>query len=139
MSLDLAGVASLRTPEHIVHTWDVEVALDPSATLNPAGVPLIASVLAQRAGRFAKTAPVPFALVVRTLDPALAWSITADDAVQLTEGPDAAAASGGQLELPTEAFIRLLFGRLDDNHTPADVALSGGVTLDQLRETFPGF
>ena len=138
MTLDLAGVASLRTPEHVIHTWDVEVALDPAATLNPAGVPLIASVLSQRAGRFAKTVPGPFTLAVQTSDPELAWTITAADAVALTEGADAAE-TDAELQLPTEAFIRLLYGRLDEAHTPADIAISGPVTLDQLRATFPGF
>ena len=38
--------------------------------------------------------------------------------------------------MPAEAFIRLVYGRLDPAHTPAvdgDAAL-----LDQLRATFPG-
>jgi hypothetical protein len=41
------------------------------------------------------------------------------------------------LELPSEAFIRLVYGRLDPGHTPA---VSGSASLlDELRRAFPGF
>jgi hypothetical protein len=41
------------------------------------------------------------------------------------------------LELPSEAFIRLVYGRLDPAHTPA---VNGSPTLlDDLRAAFPGF
>ena len=40
------------------------------------------------------------------------------------------------LRLPAEAFIRLLFGRLDPDHTPP--VQTEGVDLDLLRQTFPG-
>ena len=41
------------------------------------------------------------------------------------------------LELPSEAFIRLVYGRLDPAHTPA---VTGSPTLlDELRTAFPGF
>ena len=41
------------------------------------------------------------------------------------------------LSLPAEAFIRLVYGRLDPDHTPASVD-ARGVDLDLLRRTFPG-
>jgi len=40
------------------------------------------------------------------------------------------------IELPAEAFIRLVYGRLDTAHTPPGV--KEGTTLDQLRTLFPG-
>jgi hypothetical protein len=41
------------------------------------------------------------------------------------------------LELPSEAFIRLVYGRLDPAHTPE---VSGRPTvLEELRRAFPGF
>jgi hypothetical protein len=40
-------------------------------------------------------------------------------------------------ELPAESFIRLVYGRLDPEHTPATVGQDG--ELDVLRSTFPGF
>ena len=40
------------------------------------------------------------------------------------------------LTLPAEAFVRLVYGRLDPDHTPA---FEGDpADLDTLRRTFPG-
>ena len=72
-------------------------------------------------------------MLVRTTDPARDFS--------LTTGPDAVALAPGDggapdLTLPAEAFIRLVYGRLDPEHTPpfeGDPAL-----LDSLRSVFPG-
>ena len=50
--------------------------------------------------------------------------------------PAADAAAAGAIEMPSEAFIRLIYGRLDPDHTPAGV---GGSDVDQLRKMFPGF
>lgn len=43
----------------------------------------------------------------------------------------------GELQLPAEALLRLFYGRLDPDHTPADSA--EGIDLDRLRKVFPGF
>jgi hypothetical protein len=42
-----------------------------------------------------------------------------------------------ELRLPAEAFLRLVYGRLDREHTPP--ADDNAVDLDQLRAAFPGF
>jgi hypothetical protein len=39
--------------------------------------------------------------------------------------------------LPAEAFVRLVYGRLDPDHTPP--LTSRQVDLDRLRRAFPGF
>ncbi len=41
------------------------------------------------------------------------------------------------LELPADALIRLVAGRLDPDHTPAGIV--GASHLDELRQVFPGF
>jgi hypothetical protein len=41
------------------------------------------------------------------------------------------------VRLPAEAFIRLLYGRLDPDHTPSSVT-TDGADLDVLRRAFPG-
>jgi hypothetical protein len=51
----------------------------------------------------------------------------------LAEDGGAAAAS---LVLPAEAFIRLVYGRLDPEHTPELAVV--GIDLDELRRAFPG-
>ena len=40
---------------------------------------------------------------------------------------------------PLEAAIRLIGGRLAAAHTPAAVAVTGDLTLDDLRAVFPGY
>jgi hypothetical protein len=57
----------------------------------------------------------------------------APDGISL--GPDDAAGTP-DLELPAEAVIRLVYGRLDPDHTPAFVGSEA--TLDELRPAFPG-
>jgi hypothetical protein len=42
-----------------------------------------------------------------------------------------------ELRLPAEAFVRLVYGRLDADHTPA--VESAGLELDELRQVFPGY
>jgi hypothetical protein len=44
----------------------------------------------------------------------------------------------GSVDLPAEAFLRLVYGRLDPDHTP-DFTESGGRGLADLRAVFPGF
>ncbi|HEY7265889.1 MAG TPA: maleylpyruvate isomerase family mycothiol-dependent enzyme, partial [Trebonia sp.] len=41
MTLDAAGLLRMRLNEHAVHTWDVAVALDPSARVAPDAVELL--------------------------------------------------------------------------------------------------
>ena len=42
-----------------------------------------------------------------------------------------------ELRLPAEAFVRLLYGRMDEAHTPPVQSI--GVEPDELRPLFPGF
>jgi hypothetical protein len=46
-------------------------------------------------------------------------------------------AADAMVHLPAEAFIRLLYGRLDPDHSP--LVETEGITLDELRAIFPGF
>ena len=39
--VDLAGLTALRVAEHVLHTWDIAVALDPAATVAPDAVELL--------------------------------------------------------------------------------------------------
>ena len=45
----------------------------------------------------------------------------------------------GTLDLPAEALLRLVYGRLDADHTPTLGLSARDVTLDDLRAIFPGF
>jgi uncharacterized protein (TIGR03083 family) len=138
MPLDLAGVLGMRLSEHALHTWDVAVALDPAAKVAPDAVDLLVDRLPLMAGFMSKKAPAPVAVAVTTAGPERAFTLdtgTLDTGgVTLTPAgaDDAATAS---LTLPAEAFLRLVYGRLDDE---AELTASG-VTLPELRSVFPGF
>jgi MDMPI C-terminal domain len=43
----------------------------------------------------------------------------------------------GRISLPAEAFVRLVYGRLDRDHTPQSVSTEG-IDLHTLRGAFPG-
>jgi uncharacterized protein (TIGR03083 family) len=143
-TLDAAGIVGMRLAEHAVHTWDVEVTLDPEATVQPGAVDLVVDLLPSRMGRLArgdKPGASPVELLVETVSPARSYSLSVGDEVTLgpdAEGADAGGAKG-RVALSAEALLRLAYGRLDPDHTPADVAVDGPVSLEELRVLFPGF
>jgi uncharacterized protein (TIGR03083 family) len=134
--VDADRFATLRLNEHAVHTWDVAVALDPTATIVPEAVGLVVDNLALVAG-FSGTAEGLAGRVVQviTTDPDREFTLTFDATVSLQ--PGRAAAATAELVLPAEAFIRLVYGRLDPAHTPPLTVT--GLGLDELRRAFPGF
>jgi len=57
----------------------------------------------------------------------------ADSVILETADPGNEPACTGHLRLPTSgAWVRLLTGRLDDNHMPTDVTSTGTPTLPEL-------
>lgn len=133
--LDLAGLLGLRFNEHAVHTWDIEVALRPGATIPPDAAEVIVDRLSMVAGFAGRPIGVERVLTVRTTSPERRLEVAlGGDAVVLSAGTPGA---DPDLEMPAESFIRLVYGRLDPDHTPA---INGsGTDLDLLRRTFPGF
>jgi uncharacterized protein (TIGR03083 family) len=133
---DLVGLARLRLGEHAVHTWDVLVEADPSAQVAPDATALLLPGLDDLVSRAGQRSEEPLRVAVHTLDPAAIFLLEADvDGPRLTAGTtDSTLAT---LELPAEAFLRLVYGRLDPAHTPAVEV--DGVDLDALRAVFPGF
>jgi hypothetical protein len=75
---------------------------------------------------------------VRTTDPGREFvlELTADHA-SLTAVDAAPTDSTARLDLPAEALVRLIYGRLDPDHTP-DGVQAEGIDLDVLRRSFPG-
>ena len=132
MTMDLAGVLGMRLSEHAVHAWDVEVALDPAARIAPDAVGLIAVRMPMMAGFMGKKLQAPKVVEVTTTDPAMTFTLDTGG-VTLTPGSTGASAS---LALRAEAFVRLVYGRLDDD---ADVTSAVGVTVPELQAVFPGF
>ncbi len=135
LDLDLAGLVGRRLGEHAVHTWDVAVVMDPGATVAPDAVDLLVDGLSFLVARTGKARSAPLRVQVSTRDPERTFVLDSGDSVTLTPG-----GTGDDLpwiRLPAEAFLRLVYGRLDPAHTPAVEARA--VTIDDLRSMFPGF
>ena len=140
MELDAAGLARMRLAEHAVHTWDVGVALDPERTLAAEAVLLLVDTIDLLVARAGQPRPTTVRAQISTTAPERRFMLDLGQAASLTAGfPEADGDSDGlpQLRLPAEAFIRLVSGRLDPEHTPPVEAR--GIDLDELRQTFPGF
>jgi uncharacterized protein (TIGR03083 family) len=139
MDIDATGFARMRLSEHAVHTWDVLVALDPAATLAPDAVALLIDTLDQVAGRSAKPDGQQRTVRVSTTDPERQFILATGDEVTLTplDGDAPPEPGVSELRLPAEALIRLVYGRLDEAHTPP--AQTAGIELDELRQIFRGF
>lgn len=135
MELDAVNLARMRLAEHAVHTWDIAVALDPSALVAPDAVALLIDTLGLIAGRTGKPQGKEFRLSVRTTAPERHLSLRVGDNVELADWQNGTA--DAELRIPAEAFLRLIYGRLDPDHTP-EVEIVGDLTLDELRRVFPG-
>jgi uncharacterized protein (TIGR03083 family) len=133
MTLDFPTFAGMRLNEHVFHTWDVEVALHGAATLAPDAVPLVVDNLGMIARFTARPVGEPRTIAIRTTDPSHDVTVTIG-----TDGVEYAGSGSGEpdLVLPAEALCRLVYGRLDPDHTPAFTG--DGKALDALRRIFPG-
>jgi uncharacterized protein (TIGR03083 family) len=133
---DLAGLLRMRLSEHAVHTWDIVVALDPSATVSGDAVEIIVDNLAPLVGYTGKPAQTPRRVLVTTHAPERSLLLTIDSDGARLDASDAGD-DAERLTCPAEAFVRLVYGRLDPAHTPESVDASG-TDLDELRRAFPG-
>jgi uncharacterized protein (TIGR03083 family) len=150
MTLDGTGLVRLRLGEHALHSWDVAVMADPAAVVSPDAVSLlIDSVPDFLAPRLGKPQEQPLRARIRTSQPDRDYLLTAGESVSMTDWPgDAGSDAGGgqaapgmdavaEIVMPAEALLRLAYGRLDPDHTPAGVSASTG-DLERLRAIFPG-
>jgi uncharacterized protein (TIGR03083 family) len=133
-TFDFAGLVGLRLGEHVLHTWDVEVPFNPTATLSSEAASVILDNLAFVAARAAKPNGTVRDITVRTSDPVRFFTLALDgDSAELRE---TALDGAVDLDIPAEAFVRLVYGRLDPGHTPTAVT---GDVVELLREVYPGF
>jgi uncharacterized protein (TIGR03083 family) len=144
MEFDAAGVVALRLGEHAVHAWDVAVSFDPAATVAADCVALLVDRIAMTAGRAGKFTGERAVVRIHTTDPDRDFLLEVADPVSLTavtSGPGGSVPGDltASIEMPAEALLRLVYGRLDPDHTPPVKVISGQVSLDLLRRTFPGF
>ena len=134
--LDWDTFVGLRVNEHLLHEWDVAVTLDPTAVLAPDGAAFVVDNLGL-VGRFAaKPSGDPGTITIGTTDPERSFAVTLRaDAVSFTR---ADGAGQPDASMPAESLVRLVYGRLDPDHTPPTVAVPAA-TIDRLRAVFPGF
>ena len=136
--LDAAGLVRLRLAEHAVHVWDVAVSLDPAATVADDAILPAMEQITQLFQFVAKPAGDAFRVRLRTSAPDGDYLLDVWESVTLSDWARAGApAVDGEIQLPAEALLRLFYGRLDPEHTPAYTA--EGIELDRLRAVFPGF
>ena len=142
MEFDAVGLLWLRLGEHAVHSWDVAVSLDPAATIAGDSVALLLDRVSWVAGRAGKADGEPYRVIIETTGPQRSFLLDVGESVSLSEvAPGAEAAGDGiaRIRMPGEALLRLVYGRLDPDHTPPVEILAGDIDLDRLRQTFPGF
>jgi uncharacterized protein (TIGR03083 family) len=131
----LVVALGMRLNEVANHAWDVRVGVDPSATVDAGSAELLIELfggpLSFLLGFSSK--PDQVEQEVRLAIPGGGIEIT--DAVTVSsQVADPTASFDG----PAEAVVRLLSGRLRAPYD-AGVAVSGNVTLDELRRAFPGY
>ncbi len=135
MSLSFDDYVGMRLNEHAFHTWDIEAAVDKGARLSDDEAALVVDNLGRIVGFSGRANGQERTIAIHTTDPERDFALRLSaDGVELRAGEPGQQAD---LELPAEAFARLVYGRLDAAHTPAftgDAAL-----LDSLRAVFPGF
>jgi uncharacterized protein (TIGR03083 family) len=136
MDMNLPGLVRMRLAEHAVHTWDIQVVADPAIGVAEDATAIIVDNLAMLVGRAAKPAPDPRSIRVITSAPERAYDLTiGPDGATLTDA--SGDPSGATLALAAESFVRLVYGRLDPDHTPTSVT-ADGIDLELLRTVFPG-
>ena len=132
-AVDLAGFVGMRLGEHAVHVWDIAVALDPSVTVAPEAIELLVDRLGAIAARTGKPVEDGPDVVIETAEPVRHVLVTTSQEVALSE---AESLGEPDLRMPAEALVRLVYGRLDPDHAPAELA--GNEQVELLRGVFPG-
>ncbi|GAB3440696.1 maleylpyruvate isomerase family mycothiol-dependent enzyme [Actinophytocola sediminis] len=131
----LLTALGMRLSEVANHSWDVRVAVDPSAGVDADSaavlVDLLAGPMGFLLGFLAKPAELPDPVSVAIPGAGL----VIDDAVTVVDHLESPSAT---FNGPAEAFVRLVSGRLKAPYANG-VTVEGGVTLDELRRVFPGF
>jgi uncharacterized protein (TIGR03083 family) len=134
LSLGFDELVGLRLNEHALHSWDIAVEQDESAGLPEDAAALVVDNLSLIARFSGRPDGHEGTIAIRTSHPERDIVVrVSPDGVELGAGESGEPAD---LELPAEAFCRLVYGRLDPNHTPAH--RGDAAHLDLLRAVFPG-
>ncbi len=134
VTFDFEEAVAARLNEHAFHTWDIEVMFDGAARIPADAARVIVDNLGLIARFTAKPTGDEREVRVRTSHPVRHFTVrlTPEDA-ELLAGD---AGMTPDVELPAESFCRLVYGRLDPDHSP--MVSANGEVLDLLRRVFPG-
>ena len=136
---DATRLLGMRLSEHAIHTWDVIVIRDPDAEVAADAVAWMVDWLDPAARRSGNTQGGPLEVDVTTTDPERAFRLSVSDTVKLLPGGTAdLPPATATVRMPAASLVRLVYGRLDPEHTPSTVEVDG-TNLDTLRRIFPGF
>jgi uncharacterized protein (TIGR03083 family) len=139
--LTVAMAGRMRLNEVLLHGWDVRVAFDPAAVLDPDTVPVVLHGEPNLIGWYGKTDVLDgqaLDLHVTTSAPTSRFTLRLADRVEVLLG-DVSGPNDGTLRLPAEAWLRLISGRLSPDHTPDEIEVTGAADLALLRRVFPGY
>jgi uncharacterized protein (TIGR03083 family) len=134
MDLDLTTFLGMRINEHSVHTWDVAVTFDPTAVIPSDATALVLETLGMMAPFAGKPTGADRTITVRTSAPTRQ--------LEIVLRPDSVAirpcvpVGRPDLEMSADALVRLVYGRLDPEHSPSFVG--NRADLEALTEAFPG-
>jgi uncharacterized protein (TIGR03083 family) len=134
----VATFAGLRLNEVANHSWDIRIALDNGSGLLDSSAAALLEILCGDLGVVVEGASKAELLGERVVLAVgdTGYSVVIDEKASFESAVNGATAA---FTGAPEAALRLVFGRLAPAYTPADVGVSGNVTLDQLRDVFPGF
>ena len=134
VSLGFDEMVGMRLNEHAFHSWDIAVALDDAAVVPEDAAAMVVDNLALIARFTGRVDGQDRTIAVRTSAPERNITVRLSaDGVEVGTGQPG---QSSDLELPAEAFSRLVYGRLDPEHTPTVTGDDGVVPL--LRAVFPG-
>jgi uncharacterized protein (TIGR03083 family) len=136
--VDFPAFTGYWLSEQSVHTWDIQVGLDPAAVVPAPEVALLwdrIDMVASRSRDGETLARLgPRQIAVELTDPVRTLCLTLGSELHFL--PCEGAEPSGTLAGPAEAVLRLVYGR---NRPQDGVTARGGIALDDVRALFPGY
>jgi uncharacterized protein (TIGR03083 family) len=133
--MSIADFLAMRLQEHVVHTWDVEVATDRAATIPATHLPFLLERLPSVAPRSAREVDVPRSVHVRVESPDASFRVDLDRETTLLRDDES---SEAELTMSAEGFVRLVFGRLPDPSAVVESEEQADLAAD-LARVFVGY
>ena len=134
--LGVASIAGMRLNEVALHGWDIRVAVDAAAALSEASAEVLVDQFSGEMGFLLGFVGKADKLSEPAVVEAHGRGLIIADRVSISP---TAADPTAKFVGPLEALVRLIGGRLTPAHTPDSVSVDGNVSLDELRQVFPGF